>query len=198
MNTNENKTFRGSISIFFSLFYFFLTNYYPCDDNANCRLCGYLLNFFLFCLFIDNSTLIPMNQTNLPRFLFNLFRDNRYSRSNIYSLLRSHYRCTISPSSLCSPPYVRIIPSRLYNAKQNILELEFTKKKNSAEFSLVFRPGQVIFQATRRIDERKKKKKYRFPTFRHSTFSLRHLGTHMFSQSFLSSRETVRNRENRF
>lgn len=164
MNTNENKTFRGSISIFFSLFYFFLTNYYPCD-NANCRLCGYLLNFFLFCLFIDNSTLIPMNQTNLPPFLFNLFRDNRYSRSNIYSLLRSHCRCTISPSSLCSPPYVRIIPSRLYNAKQNILELEFTKKKNSAEFSLVFRPGQVIFQATRRIDERKKKKSIDFPHF---------------------------------
>lgn len=196
MNTNENKTFRGSISIFFSLFYFFLTNYYPCD-NANCRLCGYLLNFFLFCLFIDNSTLIPMNQTNLLPFLFNLFRDNRYSRSNIYSLLRSYCRCTISPSSLCSPPYVRIIPSRLYNMRNRIFSSwSLQKKKIQQSSPLCFDRAKSFFK--RQKDRRKKKKKNIDFTFRHSTFSLRHLGTHMFSQSFLSSRETVRNRENRF
>lgn len=154
------KPFEGVFRFSSLYFIFFLTNYYPCD-NANCRLCGYLLNFFLFCLFIDNSTLIPMNQTNLLPFLFNLFRDNRYSRSNIYSLLRSHCRCTISPSSLCSPPYVRIIPSRLYNMRNRIFSSWSLQKKNSAEFSLVFRPGQVIFQATER-STKEKKKKYRF------------------------------------
>lgn len=151
------KPFEGVFRFSSLYFIFFLTNYYPCD-NANCRLCGYLLNFFLFCLFIDNSTLIPMNQTNLLPFLFNLFRDNRYSHSNIYSLLGSHCRCTISPSFLCSPPYVRIIPSRLYNAKQNILELEFTKKKIQQSSPLCFDRAKSFFKRHEGSTKEKKKK----------------------------------------
>lgn len=191
------KPFEGVFRFSSLYFIFFLTNYYPCD-NANCRLCGYLLNFFLFCLFIDNSTLIPMNQTNLLPFLFNLFRDNRYSRSNIYSLLRSHCRCTISPSSLCSPPYVRIIPSRLYNMRNRIFSSWSLQKKKFSRVLPCVSTGPSHFSSDTKDRRKEKKRKVSISHISASTFSLRHLGTHMFSQSFLSSRETVRNRENRF
>lgn len=70
LQTHPQMKIKNSFERIFR--FFSLTNYYPYDDANSVRI---FIRFFLFffCFFIDNSTL-DMNQTNHPRFLFNLFR----------------------------------------------------------------------------------------------------------------------------
>lgn len=84
---------------------FSLTNYYPYDDANSVRIFIRFFSFFFLLFHRQFNTRYESNESPPFPFQFISIRDNRYSRSNVYSLHRFHCRLH-NLSSL--PPFLRV------------------------------------------------------------------------------------------
>lgn len=85
--------------------FFSLTNYYPYDDANSVRIFIRFFSFFFLLFHRQFNTRYESNESPPFPFQFISIRDNRYSRSNVYSLHRFHCRLH-NLSSL--PPFLRV------------------------------------------------------------------------------------------